>query len=145
MQYQTNELNLTLPEVVQDRSVNVLLFGTKQPPDFNLVISREFLPKGEKFDYIVKKQLDVIAGSQKDFKLIGPERERTIAREDGSTVAARESTVTYKSNGTKFVQRHLYIPLDGQRILILTGTVTSAWESPDDARWDKLANSIRLK
>jgi|APMI01.1.fsa_nt_gi hypothetical protein len=145
MQYQMNELHLTLPEVVQDRSVNVLLFGTKQPPDFNLVISREFLPKGEKFEYIVKKQLDVIAGSQKDFKLIGPERERTVAKEDGSTVGARETTVTYKSNGTKFVQRHLYIPLGGPRILILTGTVTSAWESPDDAMWDKLANSIRLK
>lgn len=145
MEYQMNELHMTLPEVVQDRSVNVLLFGTKQPPGFNLVISREFLPKGEKFGYIVKKQLDVIAAAQDDFKQIGPERERIVIKEDGTQIAAPETSISYKSKGTKFVQRHLYIPLGGPRILIIVGTVTSAWESRDDATWDKVVNSIRLK
>ncbi len=145
MNYLLNELELTLPEVVQDRSVNVLLFGTKQPPDFNLVISRDFLPKGEKFEYIVKKQLDVISAAQEDFKQIAPERERKLTKQDGSLVIARETAVSYKAKGTKFHQRHLYVPLGGPKILIMVGTVTSAWESKDDKTWEGLVSTIRLK
>lgn len=145
MNYLLNELELTLPEVVQDRSVNVLLFGTKQPPDFNLVISRDFLPKGERFEYIIKKQLDVISAAQEDFKQTAPERERKLARQDGSHVAAKETAVSYKAKGTKFLQRHLYIPLGGPKIMIMVGTVTSAWESRDDKTWEDLVNGIRLK
>jgi hypothetical protein len=47
MDYLLNEMTLKLPEVIQDRTVNVLLFGNANPPDFKLVISRDFLPKGK--------------------------------------------------------------------------------------------------
>jgi hypothetical protein len=145
MNYLLNEMELTLPDVIQDRSVNVLLFGTKQPPDFNLVISRDSLPKGEKLEFIVKKQIDVISSAQKDFQQTAPERERKVSKENGDKVAARETAVSYKTQGTKFLQRHLYIPLGGPKIMIIVATVTSAWESKDDATWDNLVNSIRLK
>jgi hypothetical protein len=145
MNYQLNELELRLPEVIQDRTVNVLLFGTKQPPDFNLVISRDYLPKGETFDYIVKKQLDVISAAQEDFKQTAPQRERTVMKQDGNKVVAKETAVSYKAKGTKFLQRHLYIPLSGPKFMVMVGTVTSAWESKDDKTWEDLVSSIRLK
>ena len=54
MKYVTQELELNLPEPFQDRSVNALLLGGKQPPDFNLVISRDIIPRGENLDSVVK-------------------------------------------------------------------------------------------
>jgi hypothetical protein len=144
MDYQLNEMTLKLPDAIEDRSVNVLLFGTKRPPDFNLVISRDFLPKGEKLDFIVKKQLDMISAAQKEFKRLGPVREREIIKRDASQVTAKETMVSYKDQGVKYFQRHLYIPMQGVKIMILVATVTSAWEKQDDATWDSVINSIRL-
>jgi hypothetical protein len=135
---------MKIPEVVDDRSVNVLLFGHKKPPDFNLVISRDSLPKGERLDFIVKKQLDVISSSQKSFKQTAPVRERHISKQDGSRIVAKETSVSYKNQGTKYLQRHLYIPLDGLKIMIFAATVTSAWETRDETTWDNLINSIQL-
>ena len=145
MNYELNELTLTLPEPVQDRSVNVLLFGAKQPPEFNLVISRDFLPKGEKFEYIVKKQLDTIAAAQENFKQIMPERERILPRKDGGDVAAKETAVSYKNKGATFFQRHLYVPLGGAKVLIMVGTVVTSWEAKDEQTWENLIKNIVLK
>ncbi|MEJ2455380.1 MAG: DcrB-related protein [Candidatus Thiodiazotropha sp.] len=144
MDYLLSEMTLKLPDVIEDRSVNVLLFGTKRPPDFNLVISRDYLPKGEKLDFIVKKQLDVISAAQKNFKQLGPVRERQVRKRDGSQVTAKESAVSYKDQGVKYFQRHLYIPQVGVKILIIVATVVNVWEKQDEATWDSVINSIRL-
>jgi hypothetical protein len=144
MDYLLNEMTLKLPEVIQDRTVNVLLFGNANPPDFNLVISRDFLPKGEQLDFIVKKQLDVISASQKNFKRLGQIRERNLLKRDGNQVVTKETMVSYKDQGIKYFQRHLYIPMDSVKIMIMVATVTGAWEKQDDATWDGLLESIRL-
>ena len=144
MDYRLNEMVLKIPEVVDDRSVNVLLFGNKKPPDFNLVISRDSLPRGEKLDFIVKKQLGVISASQKAFKQTAPVRERHVSKLDGSRIVAKKTSVSYKNQGTKYLQRHLYIPLEDLKIMIFAATVTSAWETHDETTWDNLIDSIRL-
>jgi hypothetical protein len=145
MIYTLHDLELAVPEPMQDRTVNVLLFGTKQPPDFNLVISRDFLPNGEKFEYIVKKQLDTISAAQEDFKQTSPEKKRALQKQDGTPIEATETSVSYKSKGHKFFQRHLYIPLGGKKIMIIVATVTGSWESKDEVTWNHIANSIRCK
>jgi hypothetical protein len=145
MIYTLNDLELAVPEPLQDRTVNVLLFGTKQPPEFNLVISRDFLPNGEKFEYIVKKQLDTISAAQEDFKQTSPEKKRELQKQDGSKVEATETAVSYKNKGHKYIQRHVYIPLGGKKIMIIVGTVVSSWENKDETTWNHIINSIRLK
>jgi hypothetical protein len=145
MIYTLHDLQLAVPEPLQDRTVNVLLFGTKQPPEFNLVISRDFLPNGEKFEFIVKKQLDAISAAQEDFKQTAPEKARELQKLDGSQVDASETAVSYKSKGHKFFQRHLYIPLGGKKIMIIVGTVLGSWESKDETMWNHIVNSIRIK
>lgn len=145
MNYILNELEMTVPEPMQDRSVNVLIFGNKQPPELNLVISRDFLPDGEKFDYIVKKQLDVISAAQEDFKQVTPEKQRDLKKADGSLVQAKETTVSYKAKGNRFFQRHLYIPLGGKKIMIMVATTTGTWEAKDEASWERIVGSVKLK
>jgi hypothetical protein len=145
MIYTLNDAELAVPEPLQDRTVNVLLFGTKQPPEFNLVISREFLPNGEKFEYVVKKQIDAISAAQEDFKQTAPERKRELLKQDGSKVEGSETAVSYKTKGHKFFQRHLYIPLGGKKIMIIAGTVLGSWEPKDETTWNHIVNSIRLK
>jgi hypothetical protein len=145
MNYELNELTLTLPETIQDRSVNVLLFGTKQPPEFNLVISRDFLPKGEQFQYIVKKQIDLIASAQENFKQTAPERSRTLPTKDGGKVDAKETAISYKHKGATIFQRHLYVPLGGPKILIFAGTAMNTWNAKDEQTWESIIKSLVLK
>jgi hypothetical protein len=145
MIYTLNEMDMALPEPMQDRSVNVLLFGTKQPPEFNLVISRDYLPNGEKFEYIVKKQMDTISSTQEAFKQTAPEKKRGLEKHDGTKIEASETAISYKNKGYKYFQRHLYVPLGGRKILIIVGTVMGAWESADETTWNLILNSIRIK
>jgi hypothetical protein len=145
MIYHTNELQLAVPEPMQDRSVNVLLFGNKQPAELNLVISRDVLPPNEKFEYIVKKQLDVISSAQKDFKQTAPEKKREVLDEGGNVREARETAVSYKNQGHRFFQRHLYISLDAKKIMILVATAVGEWSAQDEITWGHITNSIRLK
>jgi hypothetical protein len=145
MIYTLNDLELAVPEPLQDRTVNVLIFGTKQPPEFNLVISRDFLPNGEKFEYIVKKQLNTISAAQEDFKQTEPEKKRELLKQDGTKVVGSETAISYKAKGHKFFQRHVYIPLGGKKIMIIVGTVLGSWESKDEVTWNHIINSIRLK
>ena len=84
MKYVTQELELNLPEPFQDRSVNALLLGGKQPPDFNLVISRDIIPRGENLDSVVKKQIKTISSTQENFKETQPGMRRTLAHLDGA-------------------------------------------------------------
>lgn len=145
MKYVTQELEINLPEPFQDRSVNALLLGSKQPPDFNLVISRDLIPQGAALDDIVKKQMQSIASAQENFKELHPASRRMVARIDGTQVEAIEIGVRYKNKGTVVFQRHLYMSLGGRRILIIVGTTVGLWEAKDDATWSKLIGSVQLQ
>jgi hypothetical protein len=145
MIYTLNDLELAVPEPLQDRTVNVLLFGTKQPPEFNLVISREFLPSGEKLAFVVKKQLDTISAAQEDFKQTAAEKKREVEKQDGSKLVATETAVSYKTKGHKVFQRHLYVQLDGKKIVIIAGATLGSWEAKDETTWNHIVNSVRIK
>ncbi len=145
MKYVIQELELNVPEPFQDRSVNALLLGAKQPPDFNLVISRDIVPTGESLEHTVKKQIQVISSSQESFKETHPSAKRTVAREDGGQTEGIELAIRYKTKGTVFYQRHLYASLGGRKILIIVGTAVGLWEAKDEATWNGLIDSLRLK
>ena len=97
MKYVTQELELNLPEPFQDRSVNALLLGGKQPPDFNLVISRDIIPRGENLDSVVKKQIKTISSTQENFKETQPGVRRTLLHSDGTQINAIELGIRYKN------------------------------------------------
>lgn len=145
MKYVTQELELNLPEPFQDRSVNALLLGGKQPPDFNLVISRDIIPRGENLDSVVKKQIKTISSTQENFKETQPGMRRTLAHLDGAQINAIELGIRYKSQGNVYYQRHLYALLDERKLLILVGTTVGLWEHKDDVTWQGIIASLRLK
>ncbi|SCX59155.1 DcrB-related protein [Variovorax sp. EL159] len=145
MKYVTQELELNLPEPFQDRSVNALLLGSKQPPDFNLVISRDVIPQGAVLDEIVRKQMKSIASAQENFKELQPATRRMVSKVDASQVEAIEIAVRYKNKGNVVFQRHLYMSAGGRKILIIVGTTVGLWEAKDDATWSQLIDSVRLQ
>ena len=145
MKYVTQELEVNLPEPFQDRSVNALLLGSKQPPEFNLVISRDFVPRGELLEKIVSKQIQTISSAQESFKQTEPNVKRVLKRQEGCEVDAIEIAIRYKSKGTVFYQRHLYALLSERNLLIVVGTTAGLWESKDDATWKGIVESLRLK
>lgn len=145
MKYVTQELELNVPEPFQDRSVNALLLGSKQPPDFNLVISRDIVPQGQSLEHTVKKQLQVIASSQESFKETRPSSKRTVLRQDGNQTEGIELAIRYKTKGSVFYQHHLYVSLGGRKILILVATTVGLWEAKDDTTWAGLIETLRLK
>jgi len=144
MKYETQELEINLPQPFRDQTVNALLFGQGSLPSFNLVISRDMLPKNETLAGVVKKQIQVISNQDK-FKEMAPQKHRKLSRKNMSELDAIEIFVRFKSGGAIAFQKHVYALLDDKHLLIFVGTSQGLWEDKEEAVWNDLMKSVVLK
>ncbi len=144
MKYSTQELDIDLPQPFRDQTVNALLLGDGTLPTFNLVISRDVLPKHETLAGVVKKQIQVIS-NQESFKEMEPQKKRLLKVADGPELNALEIFVRFKNGGNVIYQKHVYASLDAKRLMIFVGTSRGLWEDKETIRWDQLMNSVVMK
>lgn len=145
MLYTAQEYELTIPEPFQDRTLNVLMFGAKMPPEFNLVVSRDVIPKGHDLDYVIDRQIKTISGTQEKFKLTKDPEKKKLKKSDGQEVDAVEMGMRYKNKGNMVYQRHLFIHLVADKMLILVATTPGVWDSQEEQTWSKLIATLKLK
>ena len=144
MKYSTQEIDIDLPQPFRDQTVNALLLGDGTLPSFNLVISRDVLPKHETLAGVVKKQIQVIS-NQENFKEMEPQRKRQIKVADRPELEALEIFVRFKNGGNVIFQKHLYVLLDEKRLMIFVGTSRGLWEDKETIRRNKLMDSVVVK
>ncbi|MPN09400.1 hypothetical protein SDC9_156690 [bioreactor metagenome] len=144
MKYSAQEFEIDLPQPFRDQTVNALLLGDGSLPSFNLVVSRDVLPKNETLASVVKKQLQVIAGQDK-FKEMEPQKPRQVPLAGGGELSGIEIFVRFKNGGNIIYQKHLYVLPDEKRILIFVGTSRGLWEDKENLQWNNLMSSVSLK
>lgn len=145
MNYIAQEFELIVPEPFQDRTLNVLMFGSKMPPEFNLVVSRDVIPKGHDLDYVIDRQIKTISGSQEKFKMIREPEKKKFKRLEGMEVEAVEMGMRYKNKGNIIYQRHLFINTVSDKILIFVATAPGAWDKQEEQAWGGLVAALKLK
>jgi hypothetical protein len=143
--YHAQDFEITIPSAYQDRSVNVFLLGTKQPPDFNLVVSRDTLPSNLNINELVKKQLDSIASAQKKFEITNSKKDLKLNGNEVVVIASVEVGIKFLNQANIVYQRHAYIELESNKILMLVGTVMHKWKAEDDDTWNNVLQSLKLR
>lgn len=97
MEYQTNELHIDLPEVAQDRTINVLTIpDPAQNSTFQIILNRDALVGGETLPQCVERQIGLIKRQAQSFKIVdrqackvGPQQIDAITLESGFTQSGK--------------------------------------------------------
>lgn len=145
MIYVAQEFELTVPESFQDRTLNVLMFGAKLPPEFNLVVSRDVIPKGHDLGYVVDRQIKTISGSQEKFKMTKEPEKKKFMQGASQEVDGIEMGMRYKNKGNIIYQRHLFINIVAHKLLIFVATAPSVWDAQEERTWVDIISDLKIK
>lgn len=135
--YQMHEGTLDLPVEWQDKTMNVFVSQATGTEGVSLVITRERMPWGMKFDEYVAGEVRKIAGKVPDYAAVsnGP-----------GTVSGRTAHVhefTWTNNGAAIHQQLTMVEY-GQVVLMLTFTVPGALSETQRGQIQAVMQTLQL-
>lgn len=117
MYYYTNEIRLELPEIKQDRTVNVLtLTDPSRGIPMQLVVSRDQLLGGEDLDKCFERQLGILRRQTQALK-INSQQSLKIGE---SAIPAKEVESSFSQGGKSFHQLQAMWVVEAPMLLVLT-------------------------
>jgi hypothetical protein len=139
MQFLINEGSFSLPDGLQDHSMNMLLQGTSTL-GLTLIISRAALEPGEALGGFIDRQLQSL--TQQVSHLQVPER-HLHQDPPNQELAAAELALEFVQNGQPVYQRQrVWLLADKVRVLVLCGSSAAAITETQKKQWLQICASF---
>lgn len=140
MNYQTQEFSIDLPELVMDRSVNVLtLTEPETGTPFQLIVNRDVLLANETLHECVDRQIGLMTRQAKSFKVAS--REDGVLGETGVPSVIIESS--FSKAGKSFFQIQALFALEPPKLMALTLSSPAPLQEGHRAAWKEILSSMR--
>jgi hypothetical protein len=140
MQFHINEGSFNLPEGLQDNSMNMLLTGTSDL-GLSLIVTRDRLEAGEKFDGFMDRQLKAL-GQQVTALEITERHAHAPPPKNETTML--ELVLQFKQNGQLLYQRQRsWLLPDEKRVLVLTGASAAPITDAQKKSWIAICGSFQ--
>lgn len=140
MQYQINEGSFSVPDGIQDNSINLLLAG-QSGLGFNVVVTRARLEPGEKFEQLVNRQLQML-GQQFSMTEVS---DRSVQKDPASgELRAIEYAVQFKQDGVMVYQRQVgYLLGSTGNVVVMTAAAQAPLSDTQLAQWRAVHSSFK--
>ncbi|CAN7171734.1 DUF1795 domain-containing protein [Acidovorax sp. LjRoot129] len=140
MQYQINEGFFSVPDGMQDNSINLLLAG-QSGLGFNVVVTRARLEPGETFEQLVNRQLQML-GQQFSMTEI---TDRSVQKDPVSgELRAIEYAVQFKQDGVMVYQRQVgYLLGSTGNVVVMTAAAQAPLTDAQQTQWRAIRSSFK--
>ncbi|CAN7450805.1 DcrB-related protein [Acidovorax sp. LjRoot117] len=140
MQYQINEGSFSVPDGMQDNSINVLLAG-HSGLGFSVVVTRSRLEPGETFEQLVNRQLQLLGQqfSMAEFT------DRSEHKDSASgQLRAIEYAVQFKQDGVMVYQRQVgYLLGNTGNVVVMTAAAQAPLSDAQLTQWRAIRASFK--
>ncbi|CAN7169635.1 DcrB-related protein [Acidovorax sp. Leaf78] len=140
MQYQINEGSFSVPDGMQDNSINVLLAG-HSGLGFSVVVTRSRLEPGETFEQLVNRQLQLLGQqfSMAEFT------DRSDHKDPASgQLRAIEYAVQFKQDGVMVYQRQVgYLLGNTGNVVVMTAAAQAPLSDAQLTQWRAIRASFK--
>lgn len=140
MQYQINEGSFSVPDGMQDNSIN-LLMADQSGLGFNVVVTRSRLEAGETFEQLVDRQLQML-GQQFSKTEISDRRGQKDPL--SGELMAVEYAVQFKQDGVMVYQRQIgYLLGNTGKVVVMTAAAQAPLTDVQLAQWRAIHSSFK--
>jgi hypothetical protein len=140
MDYQLQEGSITLPEGVQDRTVNMFVVGNSVPAPLNITVGRDNMLPAEDLNAYISRQIKLITSKLRGYTLLG---KKAAELSTGQTFAGIQVDAYYMNDGRPVYQRQAAFEIQPGRILVFSTTSQADFSTVQDENWLKLLTSFQ--
>lgn len=140
MHYPLLEGTLTLPDHIQDRTVNMFTLTDSLPAPLSITVSRDNLLPDEHFDAYIKRQIKLLSSKLKGYQLKS-QQEATLGEGDAA-ITGTQLNAHYMNNRQPIYQRQAAFLVEKTRALIFTTTSQTLFSAQQDDAWQAMLTSF---
>lgn len=140
MNYLLPEGELTLPNTVRDRTVNMFTLGDSLPAPLSITVSRDDLLPDETFDAYIKRQIKLLSSNLKNYHL--KSQEDAVLGTSEHSIKGVQLNAHYMNGYKPIYQRQAAFLIAPERALIFTTTSQTQLSEQQNADWQAMLASF---
>jgi hypothetical protein len=139
MDYQMQEGRLTLPDTLQDRTVNMFVLGATIPAPLSVTISRDSSLQDEAINDYMKRQIKLLTSKLRGYSVL---ETKLVMLSTSRPVQGVQMEACSQVDGRPIFQRQAAFIIAPQRVLVFAASAQRDFTAEQASLWDEMLASF---